>query len=572
MNDRIVDHQAWPARAALLAGLGALLGLALDAAVRTGQHQWTEDPVRLSLASLIAVGGIAFAFTLERTRWLWSLLFALACGLVVALVVYWNGAPTGQSAGDEWRIICSLLAVAVAAPLFQAMRDEGRRTLGHTEVHAHAWTNIVLWFASWAFVLVTFLLAQLLAELFHLIGIGILRDALRKGWVVAALLGAALGAAAGLLRDRDQVLGLLQRVVTTVLSVLAPILAAGLVLFVIALPLTGLAPLWEKTSSTTPILLIAVFGAFILANAVVGNSPEEEAKGRLLRWSAMALSAVMAPLAVVAAISTWLRIDQHGFTPERLWAMVFVLVVLAVALTYLWTLVRAGTAWSAAVRPANVRLAIGICIVALILATPVADFGAISTRDQLARLESGKVKPERFDWAALRFDFGPSGRRALERLRETGPGPLRAQARNALALKDRWEAREETRVGQDASALAGNLRVLPRQVAVPQTLTTLLARQRACGFGRCTLFWTEGAPAAVAVGLPCEGCQATATQLLMDGKGGWRVASAPGDFATGVPATAKEQRQALEQGRVEIRTVQRQQVFVGGKPVGLPFE
>jgi hypothetical protein len=34
----------------------------------------------------------------------------------------------------------------------------------------------------------------------------------------------------------------------------------------------------------------------------------------------------------------------------------------------------------------------------------------------------------------------------------------------------------------------------------------------------------------------------------------------------------EEQRAAIEQGRVEIRNVQRQQVFVGGKPVGMPFD
>jgi hypothetical protein len=572
MTDRIVEHEAWPARALILAGVGAVLGLAFDLMVTKGEHRWTEDPLRMAAASFIAVGGISFAFTLERLRWLWSLLFALGCGLTVALIFFWNGSPSGWSEGDEWRIFSALLAVAIAAPLFQTVRDEGRWAPFYPAVHAHAWTNIVLWFASWGFVLITWLLAQLLAELFHLIGIELLRDAMRKSWFNLILVGAALGGAAGLLRDRDKVLGLLQRVVTTILSVLAPVLAVGLALFVLALPITGLAPLWEKTSATTPILLGAIAGAFILANAVIGNSADEEARGRALRASAMVLGAVMTPLAVVAAVSTWLRIGQHGFTPERLWALVFVIAVLAVSLTYLWALLRGRAAWSDRVRPANVGLAIGICAVALILATPLANFGAISTRDQLARLESGKVKPEQFDWAALRFDFGPAGRRALERLSSSGPAAFRAQARNALALTDRWAAREETRVGQDVRNLAERLRVKPRQVPVPDRLLDALARQHTCGFGRCTLFWTAGAPAAVAVGLPCENCQAAAARLLVDESGGWRVADAPGDTSIVAPPPLEGQREALEQGRVEIRNVQRQQVFVGGKPVGMPFE
>jgi hypothetical protein len=572
MAGRIVEHEAWPKRALILAALGALLGFAFDLVVIEGEHRWTEDPLRTSAASLIAVAGISFAFTLERLRWRWSLAFALVCGLTVAAIFYWNGSPGGWSAGDEWRIFSALLAVAIAAPLFQTIRDEGRWVPVAPAVHAHAWTNIVLWFASWAFVLITWLLAQLLAELFHLIGIELLREATRESWFNFILVGAALGGAAGLLRDRDTVLGLLQRVVTTVLSVLAPVLAGGLALFVLALPVTGLAPLWEKTSATTPILLGAIAGAFILLNAVIGNSPDEEAKGRALRASAMVLGAVMTPLALVAAVSTWLRIDQHGFTPERLWALVFVIAVLAVSLTYLWALVRGRAAWSKRVRPANVALAVSICAVALILATPLVDFGAMSTRDQLARLYAGKVKPDEFDWAALRFDFGPAGRRALERLAGSGPAGFRAQARKALKLESRWAAREETRVGQDARMLAQRLRVVPGQVPVPQALLTALARQQTCGYGRCTLFWTAGAPAAVAVGMPCENCQASAMRLLIDEKGGWRVADAAGDARSPTSASTKEQRDALEQGRVEIRSVQRQQVFVGGKPVGPPFE
>lgn len=572
MNDRIMDHEAWPARAVLLACVGVVLGLALDLVLRVGEYRWSEDPHRLSLASLIAAGGITFAFTFERTRWLWSLLFAIGCGIVVALVPLWNGSPTGWSEGDEWRVFASILTVAIAAPLFQTIRDEGKARLGYTRVHAHAWTNLVLWFACWAFVLISYLLAQLLAELFQLIGISLLRDALRKGWFTAALMGGAFGAAAGLLRDRDKVLGLLQRVVTTVLSVLAPILAAGLVIFVIALPIAGLAPLWEKTSATTPILLVAVSGAFVLANAVIGNSPEEEAKGAILSWSARALAAVMAPLAGVAAISTWLRIDQHGFTPERLWALVFVTVVLAVSLTYLWIAFRGGRDWSARIGPANVRLAIGICAVALTLATPIVNFGAISTRDQLARLQSGQVKPEEFDWTALRFDFGPSGQRALARLASSGPAPLREQARKALAIRDRWAAREATRVGQDARQLADNLRILPRQVPVSRPLSEAIARQSVCGWGRCTLFWEPGGRAAVAVGFPCQACQATAFRLRMNDRGEWQVVSTPGDIDRGTPVSIDEQRQAIERGEVEVRAVQRQQAFVGGKPVGVPFE
>ena len=561
----MADHDPWPARAALLAILGAVLGFLFDRAVDGAG----DDAARLAAASFVATGGIALALTLERVRWAWSIAFAVGCAAAVALIVYWNGSPARWSAGNEWRMFSAFLAVAIGAPLFQSVRDEGGWKLGYAAVHSHAWTNIVMWFAGWAFVLITFLLAFLLAELFNLIGVTLLRDALRESAFAFALGGAAGGAAGGLLRDRDKVLALLQRVVTTILSVLAPVLALGLILFVLALPFTGLRKLWDETSSTTPILLVAVAGAFLLANAVIGNAPEDEAKGRVLRWSAMALGLVMTPLAVVAAVSTWLRIDQYGFTPERLWALVFVIVVVAVSGAYLWALLRARLAWADRIRPLNVRIALALSMFALLLATPLIDFGAISTRDQLARLTSGRTSAERFDWAALRFDFGPSGPAALERLRDSGAAPLRARAAQVLAASDRASS-DEPRV---AATLVDRLRVIPAPAELPPQLRDAVAGRSVSSFGQCTVYWEPGSRVAVAVGFPCKGCMVDATRLRLGDDGIWQArATQDQDIVAAQPVSLDEQRAAVERGEVEVRRVERRQVYVGGKPVGQPFE
>lgn len=572
MSDKMADHEPWPMRAAGLALLGALLATLFNQLMQEGGGRWTEDAVRISGATFVAVGGLAFAFTLERTRPFWSLAFGVVAGLVIGLIFYSQGSPLGWSAGDEWRVFSGLLVVAVVAPLFQAARDAGRPRFTAEPIHAHAWTNIVLWFAAWIFTGIAFLLVQLLAELFMLIGISLLRDALRESWFNAAIIGAALGGAIGLLRDRDAVLATFQRVVTTILSVLAPVLAAGLVLFVAALPFTGLAPLWDTTRSTTPVLLAVIAGAFILANAVVGNSAEDEARSGVLRLSAVALGVVMAPLASVAAISTWLRVDQYGYTPERLWALVFVSLVLVIAATYLWTAVRGRIGWGARLRPANVRLAIMLCGVGLLLATPLIDFGAISTRDQIARLESGRTAPEQFDWAALRFDFGPAGVQALERLRASGAAPLQEAAARALATKDRHLLAEQARVQGNASRLGRTLRVLPAAAPLPPELRTAVANMyNICAVGPCTLIWQPGQTEALVLGFPCESCQAGLSQLALDSTGRWTERSVGADTIGASPADHRAQQRAAAAGQVEIRPVQRRQLFLGGEPFGPAF-
>ena len=594
-----VDHEPWPLRAALLLGAGVACGLLFYLLTRNyaADHDWstTDDVGRISLAIAIVAGFASFAFTLERVRWRWSLAFAAVAGLVVGGIYYWNGSPAQHGTGDDvLRFFASLLSVAIAAPLFQTMRDEGARRLPYVAVHAHSWTNVVLWCATWAFVLVSFLLVLLLGELFALIGIDLLKDAIEKSWFDWMFVGGAFGAAVGLLRDRDKVLGLLQRVVTTVLSVLAPVLAAGLVLFVLALPFTGLDVLWDKTRAPTPVVLACVTGAIILANAVIGNAAAEEARGPVLRWSAMALGAVMVPLVTVAAISTGLRIAQYGLTPSRLWGVVAVAVAAAYALYYLYALVRGRTNWADFVRPANTRLAIGVSLLALLLATPLAQFGAISARSQIARLESGRVAPARFDWRALRFEFGPSGVAALERLRANGGTPeIRRLAQTALEVRNAWDLPDNAENRGEVYAAA--ILVEPAGTQVPPALLRAVQDDydmRSCGRrGDCRFYFRPAEGAVIVVADECttirrraEADRATLgecglnTTVFAERNGRWdrvdtRVArTRPAMTAEQERASLTREGDALRRGEVEIRRVERRQLFVGGQPVNEPFE
>ena len=563
-----IDHPAWPQRALLLAGLGALIGLLIRTLTGGTAHLWSDHPLPMATAAFLAVAGVALAFSLERLRWIWSVAFAVAAGLVVALVGWWNGAPGEWGAGEGWQFFASLLAAAVALPLFQAARDAGGPRFAAEPALFHAWTNLILWFAGWAFALASFLLVLLLGALFDLIGIDVIRTLFDAEWPLFMLICGAFGGAIGLLRDRDAVVGTLQTVVRAILSVLAPVLAVGLVLFVIALVPKGLQPLWEKTKSTTPIVLACLLGAIVLVNAVLGNRPEEEAKAAPLRWAGMALAAVMLPLALVAAVSTGKRIGQYGFTPDRLWAAVFVAVALVFAASYLMVLVRGRSRWGDGLRRANVRLAAFICLLALFLALPIVSFGALSTRDQVARLEQGSIAPDRFDWAALRFDFGPSGRRALDRLARSNVPAVRAKAGEALKATDRWALRSpDVEAAEQRRRDPPKILVTPAGAAAPAALVDAVAVTGQCTVDTCRLD-LQGGSAAVLLSAPCANCPAQGSLFERQADGSWR-APAGGPRSLGVDATAAP---GVPKGRVEVRTVSKRRIFVDGKPIGDTFD
>jgi hypothetical protein len=568
------DTTSWPLRVWGLALLGGLAGLIIHFLINvdpTLAAKGQAPALRFASATFVGIAALLFAIVVERTRILWNIGFAGVGAAVVAFTIYWNG-PTGWDAinVEVWQLICALLCVAIAAPLFQAGRDQpadasSRFAIPYPAAYHHGWTNVVLWFAAWGFVAITWLMFLLLGKLFKLIGIVVVQQLLDKNWMVLLLTGAALGAGIALLRDREHVLGLLRRVVTTVLTVLAPVLALGLFVFILAIPFTGLSPLWQATKSTTPILLGCVIGALCLINAVVGESDQQSAGNPILRASALALSLVMLPLAAIAAISTGSRVHQYGLTPDRLWAVVFTAIACAYGLAYLVSLVRARTAAGPLLRKANLRLAIGLCLLAFVLSTPLLNFGAMSTADQLARLKAGKTSAENFDWRALRFDFGKPGVAATQDLERHGATPaIRAAAAHALAAKNRWALGFGAEPFNAKPIDQKRLVILPRKIALPEQLLQKLPNYNACGSeGFCAVVHEAGSDEAIIQ-------QGNRVRVWKQEGGNWKavplIAPYPGR------ERMDELERAVAAGKVEIRRLDIRQVYVNGQPVGDPFQ
>jgi Domain of unknown function (DUF4153) len=582
----------WRLRPAILAALGLVAAIVvqqLGDPDRTSYVGYQQLPMwRIALALAAGTGAVAFGFALERVRILWTIGFALLIALVTGGIYYECGGGNGWNWFGDWRYGSLFLAIAIAVPLFQTARDEGVWRFPYADVHGHAWTNVVLWFACWIFTGVVLGLLWLLASLFDLIGMHFLSRLLNHGWFYAGLIGAAFGGGLGLLRERDRVVRLLQRVVTAVLAVLAPVLAVGLVVFLVSLPFTGLAALWDATKSATPILLSCVIGALILANAVIGNGADEEIGNPVLRWSALALAVAALPLCIIAAVAIGLRIGQYGFTPDRLWAWAFVVLATVYGVAYLGALVIGRRGWAAQVRATNLHMAFIVAGVSLILATPLVSFNAMATRDQVARLERGRIGPDKFDWAALAFDFGAPGKAALAKLAHSADAKIAATAKDAAGKENRWQAAALTRVVSDVAALPARLHVVPAAVPVPAGLMALLTNYQACGSdrkARCLLLYSPGAGEAIAMLESCvdddrmeESSRGSMDMITNCEEARYRLNGdkwALVDETTRRPLDAT-QRAALKAGvagnKVEIRTVPSRQLFIGGVPVGQPFE
>jgi hypothetical protein len=553
-----VPAEEWPLRPWLLAALLGVAGLLVYLA-GAGNGPDTKVPWRAALVALFFFGALALAFSLERDRWKGPLVFAAIAGAVMAGLA-WRAVAAGDTyASPEYGFIAGIIATGLALPLFQSGFHRTRFATPYPLVHGLAWSDAIGAAGSLAFTGASWLLLFVLSELFHLLKIDLLKNLIDEGWFGWAWSGAAFGAALGVLRNESKIIGTLQRVVMVVMSILAVPLAAGLALFLVAMIVSGPDVLWQATRSATPVLLLCAAGAWLLANAIVRDSDTETSGNRVLRVAALVLTLAVFPLTVFAAISLGTRIAQHGLTPERLWGLIAIAVATAYGLAWLVAVVRGwkGGAWRELFRRTNLHLAVVICAVALFLALPILDFGAISARQQLARLESGEVSAKDFDYEALRWDFGAAGRRALARLEKSGNSTVADLARLAAAQTERsWHGFDEP----FADAEEVNVRFQPENPAMRARLIEYLrVNHWQCG-DYCV---------AIDLGQQADGARDVA---LVTG-GGYQRIRVP---ATGMPASAPQVTPAAapltSNSKVEVRSIERRYIVVDGKPVGEPLD
>ena len=564
MSERFdTEDRDWPSRPWIMAAIGAVGGLIVHLLTDTYNYSNPMPVWKQAATCFTIVGTVSFLLTVELRRWTWSLAFAVGWGAVIALIGWFTAQYNHHGEIIEFPFLSGILAVLIAAPLFQTIRDEGAWRFPYARLHRHAWTDAVIGAASLVFTGITFLLAFLIAALFDVIGIEAIQDLLDEEWFGWMLSGFAFGAALGLLRERDALVATLQKLVMVVLSVLAPVLAVALAAFLLSLPFTGLSGLWESDIPATPMLLLSGAGAILLVNAVIGNGKEERNLNRWLQYAALTLVVCVLPLAVLAAMSMGERISQYGWTPERIWGVVAVTIAIAYGLAAWWAVYKGRKDFDDALRPLQTNLAIGLCGLALFLALPILDFGAISTRSQISRLESGRVAVNEFDWAALKYDFGPAGRVALNRYAKSGNSEERKLAGAVIRLDNRYEVERAVDADKRAERLETYVEVASPDIVLTEGLRRNIANMRECGeHMKCKLFrLDEHRLILLTVNKLTNGLE----RLILDERKFDGVAEKkyPQPDAKGLD---------MSQVTIEVRDVPTKQVFVNGQAVGDPFE
>lgn len=338
-----------------------------------------------------------------------------------------------------WVVLPAILFILHA---LVAAGDGDRKYLAsYLSYFEQSWKQGVQLLLTILFVGVLWLLLWLGASLFGLIRISFFAQLLWKPWFSIPVTALATACAVHITDVRTALISGARTVKLTLLSWLLPVIAFFVVLFLLALFTTGLEPLWSTRRAGTILLSTAAALVFLINAAYHDGLPETHVP-LLLRQTRFIAALTILPVVALAAYALWLRIGQYGLTPPRVFASAATIIMAFYAMGYAYAAMRARLSLKP-LEVTNVVTAYAIVATAVALFSPIADPWKIAANNQVHRLATGVIPPEKFDFTFLRFDAGRYGREALAQLASKTQGPqaeaIMERAKKALAAKSRYQ-------------------------------------------------------------------------------------------------------------------------------------
>jgi hypothetical protein len=351
--------------------------------------------------------------------------------------------------------LAGLVVVFVPLPfLIAAGRAEGWRH--YATLFTESWGLVVRGAAAGLFTGFVWGLIALSDALLRIVGITLLDWLWSAEVLVWIVTGGVLGLSLAVVGELGDVLSpalvlrLFRLLVVPVLAVMA--------LFILALPFSGLSGLLGGVSVT--LTLLAMIGAAAtLLTAALDRDDGMAAHGAVMRQAMQALALLLPVPAVLAAYALWLRVDQYGWTPDRVFAAVIAVLGLGYGFGYALAVIRRRH-WMARIRAVNTGMALALVALAALWLTPLLDAQRIAAQSQLSRFEAGLTPVEALDVPAI-DGWGRAGADARARLAEIAATP--GQEALAALLADPYALPDETPEGRAAllATLAGLMPLQP---------------------------------------------------------------------------------------------------------------
>ena len=326
---------------------------------------------------------------------------AVAAMLPLATYIGWQVTPWPniQSEAILAAYIFSMIAIA-----FMLLLIIERYLIGqpwrYDDLYSASWNNGLVALMTGALGVAVTLVLSLWSALFSVIGIHFFRTLFTHELFIAlcGCITVALGIST--LRQRETIIRPLSKVASSLAQLLLPVVIIVELLFLLALPVTGLAPLWGTGNGTA---LLMALTALALVGTVVyfGETPNSTDHSRGMHMLITIGVIVLPILCLLSAYGLSLRVLQYGWTVERCWALAIWIVLTAFASSYALAALRHRSDWSLSLGRINRLGLYGSMALLLAIQSPLLDFRKISLASQIER-----TRLDGNEWA--NFDFGYS--------------------------------------------------------------------------------------------------------------------------------------------------------------------
>ena len=443
-----------------MAAIGALAGLSIYGLSQIIDRDILSDRAVLALVTFAATfftGVLALAgpLTILRAAFASAFLALVTTGLLLG--ASFRFAVPDNIFNGPFPALAAMVVGLVPLPFIVAAFGPGWRD--YPALFSAAWTIVVRYAAAWVFVGVVWGVIFLSDTLLSVVGLRVIRDLIDIEVVPFLVTGLTLGLALAVVQEmKDYVSPYL---ILRLLRLLLPVVLLVMVVFIVALPVQGLSGLFGGLSVAATLLAMTAAAATLITTAI-DQSDAEATQSPLLARATQALAAILPIPAGLAAYSVWLRVDQYGWTPDRLFAAVVAVLALGYSLLYAAAFLRRKN-WMGGIRRANIYMAVAGIAAAVLWLTPILNAERISANALVARYQSGKTAAADLDVSQL-MAWGSAGAAALETLQVLAKEP--GQDALAAALSEAATTTYSDAADPDpAKALADLVAVLPLQPA-----------------------------------------------------------------------------------------------------------
>jgi Domain of unknown function (DUF4153) len=432
-NIPFTSKQAFVARLCV----GAIFGLVIAALTQsTGNQATPKDPeiwrevlsVTLALSAFVIWAGVGPMRRISLAVW------ALIAAALIGYVIWFANAIT-MDRGTDWGVQTFLMLplLFIAHELVSSADQAGQIIAPYETYFDEAWKRGVQLALAILFTLLFWGILWLGAALLGFIGFDWLTQLLTNEFFALPITGIAFGAAVHLGDVQPKLLANVRNLILGVLSWLLPVITLIGAIFAASLLASGLAPLWA-TKAATATLLSGCVGFVLLINAAYQQGDVERDVPMVLKWCVRGAAILLMIFAALAAWSLGLRIGQYGLSADRIFAGLGVIIAVAYGVSYSIAVFVPGR-WMGAIEKFNIGLAAFMAVLFLAIMTPIATPDRLSVNDQIARLTSGKVSVEKFDWWLLKDETGKYGKAGLTKLSTSSNPAIAAKAQAALQNK-----------------------------------------------------------------------------------------------------------------------------------------